>query len=109
MVNIALIYVMREHLDVRYYTAVPVAFALGSVVHYFIVRRYIFASTTRSVHAGLLFFILLNIADAAVVTGAVALLVEYGHTNLYIARTEAAFVVGIFNYILNARYNFRTL
>ncbi len=109
LLNMVLIFGMHEILDIRYYSAVPVAFAIGSVIHYFIVRKYLFHSTTRSVEAGLFIFVVINLLDALLVTASVALLVEYGHVNLYVARTEAALVIGIFNYILNARYNFGTL
>lgn len=107
LVNIVALYVLREWDHVHYYIAVPAAFVLGSIVHYFIVRKYIFAGTERHVHEGLVYFLLLSLLDAAIVTIGVTFLVEEWYINLYVARTAMAAVGGIVNYFLNARYNFR--
>ena len=105
--DLALLYCFRELLAIPYWVAVPLAFVIATSLHYALVRLFVFSDTTRSVHEGYFFFLLIMCSNALLVTGLVVVLVEYVEVTLYLARVSVAGLVGILSFFLNSRYNFK--
>lgn len=105
--DLSLIYFFRDIALLPYWVAVPVAFLISTSLHYVVARHLVFSDTTRPLGEGYGYFILIMVVNALLVTGLVALLVEYGHTSVYLARILVAGLVGILSFFLNTKYNFK--
>lgn len=98
---------MTQYLGVPYYVSTPLALLIAVSVNYVFSRAHVFRGTRQSVHRGYLNYLLLAAAGAAVITGAVYLLVTYLHLGYLVARVLVGIVTGIGNYLANLYWNFR--
>ena len=107
--SIFLLYVLYDLLGLQYYLAVILSFGLGAAGHYFGARILVFGDGGRSVPMGLAYFLVIVVADAALITVGTTLLVEYAGADVYWARIGMGLLAGLTNFFLNARYNFRVI
>lgn len=105
--DLTLLWLVTEFLTIPYQVSTAGAFLVAISINYFVSRRYVFKGTSRRVHHGYLYFILVAFGGAAVVTGAVAFLVSFLGLHYLVARTIVACFVGIGNYLFNLHLNFR--
>jgi putative flippase GtrA len=96
-----------ELLRIPYYLATPFAFLIAVSLNYALSRSFVFRGTERPLHHGYAYFILIALAGALAITGAVYLLVTYLHLYYLVARIIVAGFVGMANYLANLHWNFR--
>ena len=107
--DLALIWVMVEHLSISYPLATALGFVIAVSINYFISRRLVFKGTARRLDHGYLYFIGIAGGGALIVTGAVSLLVTMFALHYLVARVLVACVMGTTNYLLNLHFNFRVV
>lgn len=107
--DLALLWVMTEVFLVPYLLSTALAFLVAVSINYFVSRRYVFKGTSRRMHHGYVYFILIACGGALAVTGAVALLVTLFSMHYLVARVLVACVVGIGNYLFNLHFNFKVV
>lgn len=105
--DLVLLWVVTELFGVPYQISTAGAFLVAVSLNYALSRKFVFKGTTRRVHHGYLYFILIACGGAAVVTGAVAFLVSLFGMHYLIARIIVACFVGIGNYLFNLHFNFK--
>jgi putative flippase GtrA len=96
-----------ELAGIPYYLATPLAFLVAVSLNYALSRSLVFRGSERPVHHSYAFFLLIALAGALLITGAVALLVTYLHLYYLLARVVVAGFVGIANYLANLHWNFK--
>jgi putative flippase GtrA len=109
LVDLGLLYILRDLLSVPYYFAVPVAFLLATTLHYLALRFIVFTDTERHATTGYFYFLIIMTGGALAVTLLVAGLVEFFEVQLYVARVAVGTLSGFVSFFLNSRYNFRVL
>lgn len=105
--DLLLIFVMTEAFLVPYQVSTALGFLIAVSLNYLIARRYVFQGTTRRMHHGYAYFILVAGLGAVLITLSVAGLVTYLSLHYLVARVAVACVVGIGNYLFNLHLNFR--
>lgn len=107
--DLFLIALMTETMGVPYYIATPLGFLIAVSLNYALSRRFVFLGTERTIHHGYLYFIIIAVAGAAAITGAVYLLVTYVGLYYLLARVVVAGFVGMANYLTNLHFNFKVV
>lgn len=107
--DLFLIWIMTEFIGLPYYVSTWIGFVICVSINYFVSRRFVFKGTTRRIHHGYLFFIVVALGGASLVSGAVAFLVTTFSLHYLVARTLVACVVGFGNYLFNLYVNFKVV
>jgi putative flippase GtrA len=107
--DLVLLWIMTEFLSIPYLVSTALAFMVAVSINYFVSRKYVFKGTSRRIHHGYVYFILIAVGGALAVTGAVALLVTTLAMHYLVARVLVACVVGIGNYLFNLHFNFKVV
>ena len=105
--DLALLFLFSEFLHWNYVLAAGVAFVIAVSVNYVLSRRYVFAGTLRSVHAGYAIFLLIAGVGLGLVTSLMYVCVYALGMNPFLSRVLIAGVVGLWNYVMNLYVNFR--
>ena len=92
-----------------YVYAVPVSFFIATSLHYAGLKLFAYHDSTREVHTGYAYFIIIMSVSMLLVTGLVIGLVEYVGAPLFPARIAVGTLVGFISFFLNSRYNFKVL
>jgi putative flippase GtrA len=100
---------LTEILSVPYTIATPVAFLIAVSINYLLSRHFVFRGTERPMAHGYLYFVLIALAGAGAITGAVYLLVTYAGLYYLVARVLVAGFVGMGNYLSNLHFNFKVV
>ncbi len=98
---------LTQLLSVPYYLSTPIAFLVAVSINYALSRRLVFRGTERPVHHGYMYFVLIAIMGAFLITAAVYLLVTFFAFHYLVARVGIAGFVGLANYLTNLHWNFR--
>jgi len=107
--DLLLLWAMTEVFLVPYLLSTALAFLVAVSINYFVSRRFVFKGTSRKMHHGYIYFIIIACGGALAVTGAVALLVTTLALHYLAARVLVACVVGIGNYLFNLHFNFKVV
>lgn len=107
--DLALLWIMTEVFLIPYLVSTALAFIVAVSINYFVSRKYVFKGTSRKIHHGYMYFILIAGGGALAVTGAVALLVTTLALHYLVARVLVACIVGIGNYLFNLHFNFKVV
>ena len=107
--DLVLLYLFVHALKVPYLFAVPLSFLIAVSVNYSICRAWVFRGTTRSLHVGYLYFLLILSSSLLIIEGIVASGVEFLGLNLYLVRTIASLIAGLWSFYLNLRFNFKMI
>lgn len=105
--DLLLLAALTQLLSVPYYLSTPFAFLIAVSINYALSRTLVFRGTERAIHHGYAYFILIALAGALLITGAVYVLVTYAALHYLVARILVAGVVGIGNYLTNLHWNFK--
>ncbi len=105
--DLLLLWIMTELFGIPFYVSTALGFLIGVSLNYFISRRFVFRGTSRKMHHGYAYFILMGAGAALLVTGAVTFLVTFLAFHYLTARILVACVVGMGNYLFNLHVNFR--
>jgi len=107
--DMLLLYIATTLLGVPYYISTPIAFLIAMTINYLISRRFVFTGTERKIHHGYMYYVVLGVSAASVITGLVTILVEHVGFNYLVARTIVSGLVGIFGYLFNLYFNFKVV
>lgn len=107
--DLTLLWIMTEVFLIPYLVSTALAFIVAVSINYFVSRKYVFKGTSRKIHHGYMYFILIAGGGALAVTGAVALLVTTLTLHYLVARVLVACIVGIGNYLFNLHFNFKVV
>jgi putative flippase GtrA len=91
-----------------YYFAVPMAFAGATLAQYAVCHWWVFGGSGRAIPLEYTYFILILGSGLMLATLLTAALVEFAGLNVFAARIAAAAVTGLFDFYLNAKFNFRS-
>ena len=105
--DLALLFVLTELFHLNYLISAGAAYLIAITINYVFSRRYVFAGTLRSVHAGYVIFLLIAGAGLLIVTGLMYVFVQKFGFNVFVSRVLIAGVVGIWNYLMNLYVNFK--
>lgn len=107
--DIALLWVLVEHLGMGKVPAAAVAFVVANSVHYVIGRGWIFRGTDRHVATGFIYFQLNSLIGLVITVGLFAALIRWTPIHYLVARVLVSVVSGLTVFLLNAVLNFRRL
>lgn len=107
LLELMLLYILTGA-SVPYYVSIPSAFILSTFVQFLICHAWVFAKSgrTASVEYGYFLSILIS---GLILTSVIALpLIRFFGINIYIARIGAGIFTWLWDFYLNARFNFRS-
>jgi putative flippase GtrA len=107
VLELAILYACIQWFGLSYLIAVPVAFALSTVAQYIICHWWVFKRSGRSVPFEYAYFTLILLSGMVWTFLIVTLLVQTFQIDVYSARILAGIFTGLWDYYLNARFNFR--
>ena len=105
--DLLLLYVLIDVFLWNYILATGVAFAASVSLSYFPDRRWVFAGTLRSVHAGYVVFMEIACVGIVIAMAGMSVLVGRFHLHYLDARIIIAGMVGLWNYLMNLYVNFK--
>ncbi len=105
--DLILLVVLVRLLAVNYMVASVVAFLVTTIVSYFLTRRLVFRGSGRGMKSGLLYFLAIAAASAALLTPLMGLFVGVLHLDIVVARILATVIVSLGGYYANRYFNFR--
>jgi len=92
--------------DLTYILAVPIAFVLATLAHYALCHMWVFTKSGRSIPAEYTYFISILLSGLLWTVILVAFFVQIFSMDVLVARTVAGLFTSIWNFYLNARFNF---
>lgn len=108
-IDLALLWLLVEHLGTAYIPAAALAFLIAISLNYVVSRLWVFRRSDRGLASG--FFYFLVIAGIGLVTtlAVFVLLMEFAGLFYIVARVIASVVAGILVFALNAVLNFKAI
>ncbi len=104
--DFSLLVLLTESVGINYVISSAIAFVVSMTLNYSLVRVFVFKYSDRGIVAGYNIFILIAVVGLILVVGLMALFVEIFNWNYMISRIIIAFIVGLWNYLMNLRINF---
>ncbi len=108
LVDFALLWFFIDIIGLYYLIAGAFSFIISVSVNYQINHFWGFKETRREFARGYSFFFTFGIIGLILTTLLFALFVEYFNFHYLIARALTAIFVGLWNYVMNIKYTFRT-
>lgn len=105
--ELILLYFLLFAFGQPYYYAVPLAFFIATTVQWAICHWWVFRSSGRHLETEYTYFVAILISGLFWTTVLVALLVHFFDLDVLLARIVAGCFTGLWDYYLNARFNFR--
>jgi len=105
--DLLLLYVSVDVLHINYLLSVFCAFLIAVSVNYFLSRKEVFVGSGRGPVLGYLYFLTIISGGVVIMLGLMYLLVEIFQMDIFVARVSVAGLVGIFNFLMNDRFNFK--
>jgi putative flippase GtrA len=105
--DLAFLFTLVNRLHVDYLLATGTSFFIALSVNYAISRRYVFSGSTRTLHFGYAYFLIIALSGLGIVEMAMYFLVGLWHWNYLFARIVIGAFAGLWNYFLNLHMNFR--
>jgi putative flippase GtrA len=107
LLELGVLYVAVQICGLSYLVAVPLAFVLTTVAQYGICHWWVFRHSGRRMRLEYGYFFLILCSGLVWATLLVALFVQTLGLNVYEARALAGVFTGLWDFYLNARFNFR--
>lgn len=108
LLELGVLYICLNGAHLSYYLAVPVAFITTTLVHYAICHLWVFDLSGRTLPFEYGYFMFILGSGLLWTLLLVALLVQAFGMGVIIARVLAGIFTSIWNFYLNARFNFRS-
>lgn len=105
--DLLLLTVFIDVLQLEYYFATPIAYAIAVSINYLISRRYVFVGSARDMKTGYVFFILIAVVGMLFVTAGMYVLINYFSFHYLVSRILVAALAGIWTYLMNFFVNFK--
>lgn len=105
--DLFLLFLFTDFLHINYLISAGTAFVIAMSINYVVSRRHVFPETTRSIHEGYLYFLLIGGLGLILVTGFMYLYVDVLHLHYIVSRLLTACFVGWWNYLMNLYVNFK--
>jgi putative flippase GtrA len=107
LLDLLLLYIFTDIFSINYLVSTLVAFLTAVSINYFICRRQVFSSSKRGIKDGYLYFLIIIFFGVIITLGLMYVLVDI--LNIYVlhARIIVAGFVGIFNFLINDKFNFK--
>jgi len=106
--ELTLLYIFYYILLLPYYIAVPAAFLTATTLQYTLCHWWVFKRTKRSVKFEYAYFMLILFSGMLCSLVLVTLFIQVLMVNVLVARIIAGCFTGVWDFYLNARFNFRT-
>ncbi|MDO8552235.1 MAG: GtrA family protein [bacterium] len=94
-------------LEAPYYISVSIAFVVATIFQYEACHWWVFGSSSRSVSKEYIYFAMILLSGLVLTDGLVILFVNTFGLSVVMARLIVAVFVGLWDFYLNARFNFR--
>jgi len=105
--DLALLYLLTEFLGIYYLISATIAFSISISVNYVTARSYAFEESTRGLADGYMRFVAIALGGIVMVILFMRTLVEGFGIPYLLARFLIGCFVGLWNYTMNAYWNFR--
>ena len=105
--DLSLLWILTDFIHLNYLLAAFIAFFVAVSINYFVSRHKVFKSSERGLREGYLYFLLIVSAGVLIMLGLMYVFVSLLHLNILIARTIVAGFVGLFNFFVNDKFNFK--
>jgi len=105
--DLFLLFILTDLLRIHYVLSAGLAFLIAISINYFLSRRFVFAGTLRSIHAGYTIFLAISGAGLLLVVVLMYVAVDILNINYLLSRVLIAGIVGIWNYLMNLYVNFK--
>jgi dolichol-phosphate mannosyltransferase len=108
MVDIALLFILTEYAGIWYLASSVLSFILGSLSHFYVSRRWVFAKTEKSFWRQYGSFFLIHLGGITINTTALYILVEYCHIYYIIAKILTVVLGVSWTFFANTRFTFKS-
>ncbi len=105
--DLLLLYIFTNLLNINYLVSIFLAFIIAVSLNYFLSRKNVFVGTKQGLARGYAYFLVVITFGVALMLVSMYLLVEMFSIDIFIARVLVAGVVGIFNFTVNDKFNFK--
>ena len=110
--DLAVLFILVSLLDVFYMYANVVSYGAGTVVNFFLNKRYTFNNTYKKVHFQFMSFALVAAVGWVLSEALLYVFVNYLFANssdlsVMVSKVMATFIVFVYNYIVNKRTTFK--
>ena len=104
--DLALLFYLISNLHVHYLVAASFAFIASSVLHYALLRKFLFSGDHIDDLKGGLSFVAISLFGLLLLLTLLAFLVEIAHVHYFWARLFAGIFIGLFSYVMSLRLIF---
>lgn len=108
-IDLALLWLLVEHLGAAYIPAAALAFLIAISLNYVVSRLWVFRRSDRGLASGFLYFLMIAGVGLVTTLAVFVLLVEFAGLFYIVARAIASVVAGILVFALNAVLNFKAI
>ena len=105
--ELLLLGVLLKYFSAPYYVSVAIAFVIATVFQYGACHLWVFGSSKRPMRQEYLYFALILLSGLLLTDGLVVLFVNMFGLAVLVARLIVSVFVGLWDFYLNARFNFR--
>jgi putative flippase GtrA len=106
--ELGMLYILLHYSSAPYYVSVAIAFVASITVQYAATHIWVFEESGRRLTAEFLFFSIILITGLMLTEGLVILFVNVLLVNAVVARTLSGTFTGLWDFYINARFNFRS-
>jgi len=103
-----LLFIFTEFLGIYYLVSAIIAYAIANTLNYSINRNWAYKGTKRKPWQGYIIFLVINFTTLLIIVVLLSILVEFFGVYYLVARIAVGVVIGILNFIANARISFLT-
>jgi putative flippase GtrA len=107
ILELGMLYALLRVLSAPYYVSVAIAFVVSIVLQYAATHAWVFEYSGRRMRIEFFYFGFILITGLALTIALVMLFVTEFHMNVVAARTISGIFTGLWDFYLNARFNFR--
>ena len=107
VLELLVLYVLVQEFLLAYYIAVPISFALTTTAQWVMCHWWVFKRSGRRVPIEYVYFWTILLSGLFWATIFVAIFVQLFGLDVYVARIAASPLTGLWDFYLNARFNFR--
>lgn len=107
LLELGVLYACLQWFAMSFYIAIPLAFALTTTAQWVICHWWVFRRSGRKAEVEYVYFWTILLTGLLWTTFLVILLMRLAALNVYEARTVAGIFTALWDFYLNARFNFR--
>lgn len=107
LIDLFLLFLLKEIFDIYYIIAAGISFIFAISLHYALVRGFVFTETRRHFESGYIIFIAIALSGLFLLSGLMFVMVDLLGIQYLIARVLISGIVGLWDYFLNSRFNFK--